>query len=103
MTPEELLVVFRNNLRSIREELGMSQSELARRIDGHPGYISDLERGTRGVNLGTLATLSTALGVSPATLISTANVSRTPMEKRGPGRPPSPDNTTRARDFAASR
>lgn len=71
MTSEQLVDLFRQNLRAIREEAGLSQSELARRIDATPGYVCDLERGRRSPNLGTLAPLAEALGVSPSSLIST--------------------------------
>lgn len=71
MSPEELIALFMANLRSIREEAGLSQSELARRTGMTPSYICDLERGRRKPNLGTLAPLAAALGVSPSTLIST--------------------------------
>lgn len=71
MIPEELIALFIANLRSIREEAGFSQSELARRTGMTPSYICDLERGRRKPNLGTLAPLAAALGVAPSTLIST--------------------------------
>jgi transcriptional regulator with XRE-family HTH domain len=70
MTDEQLLRLFRANLKAIREEAGMSQSELARRIDRRPAYICDLERGRWNPNLQTLAPLAEALGVAPASLIS---------------------------------
>lgn len=71
MKREQLEVLFRNNLKLLREELGLSQSELARRIKAAPGYINDFEHGRRTPTLGTLAVLAEALGVSPATLVST--------------------------------
>jgi transcriptional regulator with XRE-family HTH domain len=72
MTEEQLLDLFRDNMRAIREELGISQSELARRVGKCPGYICDVERGRRSVNLGTLASIADGLGVNPSQLISTA-------------------------------
>ena len=72
MTEDQLLTLFRNNLRSLREDLGISQSELARRIGKCPGYICDMERGRRSPNLTTLALLSDGLGLNPSVLISTA-------------------------------
>ncbi|MCE5267232.1 MAG: helix-turn-helix domain-containing protein [Planctomycetaceae bacterium] len=72
MTEEELLSLFRRNMRLLREELGISQSELARRIGRKPGYICDMERGRRAPNLATLALIAEGLGLNPSVLISTA-------------------------------
>ena len=71
MTDKQLLDVFRSNLKALRTEAGLSQSELARRIGRTPAYICDLERGRGAPNLSTLAPIADALGVSPSTLIST--------------------------------
>ena len=72
MTDEQLAVLFRENLKALREELGITQSELARRIGKMPGYICDIERGRRVPNLGTLASVADGLGVTPSILLSTA-------------------------------
>ena len=72
MTPDELVSLFRGNVKAIREELDISQTELARRMGVAPSYICDIERGRRNPNLTTLAQLADALGVMPAALISTA-------------------------------
>ncbi len=71
--PTNISDLFRANLRAIREELGLSQSELARRIERKPSYICDLENKRRpGVTLETVAAIAEGLGVAPATLLSTA-------------------------------
>ena len=72
MTEEQLLALFRQNMRALREDLGISQSELARRIGKTPGYICDMERGRRALNLSTLALIAEGLGLNPSVLISTA-------------------------------
>lgn len=72
VTPDALTELFRSNMRAVREELGLSQSELARRIGKAPGYICDMERGRRAPNLTTLAEIADGLGVTPAVLVSTA-------------------------------
>jgi len=72
MTQEELVSLFRENMQLLREELGISQSELARRIGRTPGYVCDMERGRRAPNLKTLALIAEGLGVNPSVLISTA-------------------------------
>jgi len=74
MTEDQLLALFRRNMKALREELGISQSELARRIGKCPGYICDMERGRRAPNLATLAQISEGLGLNPSVLISTAVV-----------------------------
>jgi len=72
MTKDELIALFRENLTLLREDLGISQSELARRIGRTPGYVCDLERGRRKPNLTTLALIAEGLGLNPSMLISTA-------------------------------
>lgn len=73
MKRDELCDLFRANMRAIREELGISQSELARRLDVFPSYICDIENRRRpGLSLGTIADIAEGLGVAPATLISAA-------------------------------
>jgi transcriptional regulator with XRE-family HTH domain len=72
MTQDQLLSLFRENMRLLRQELGISQSELARRIGKTPGYICDMERGRRAPNLSTLALIAEGLGLNPSVLISTA-------------------------------
>ena len=70
MKPAQLVDLFRTNMAAIREELGISQSELARRIGKTPGYVCDIERGRRAPNLTTLATIADGLGVTPAVLVA---------------------------------
>jgi two-component system, response regulator len=47
-----------------RNRLGLSQEALAERADLHRTYITDIERGTRNLTLGSIAKLAAALGVS---------------------------------------
>lgn len=49
-------------LRRAREELGITQTELARRLDVKPPYIAAIEAGRRNLTLGQLAKLADALG-----------------------------------------
>jgi transcriptional regulator with XRE-family HTH domain len=69
MTSEFLNGLFRRNLRDVRVSIGLSQSELARKMGVAPSYICDLERGRRDPMLGTLAPLADALGVDPDALV----------------------------------
>lgn len=76
MTGDEAYDLFRRNLRDIRTELGISQSELARRMDVYPSYICDLENSRRpGITLETIAKIAEHLGIAPASLLTTV---RTP-------------------------
>lgn len=56
-------------LRRMREERGLSLSELARRSGIGKGTVSELENGLRGARLDTLFALSTALEVPLGALI----------------------------------
>jgi len=73
---DSLLLVFRENIRIIREDLDISQSELARRVNRSPGYVCDIEHGRRKPNLTTLAILAEALGVNPSLLLSSSLAAR---------------------------
>lgn len=59
---------FAVNLRQARETAGISQEELAERIEVHRTEISLLERGGREPRLGTMVKLATALGTTPEAL-----------------------------------
>ncbi len=59
---------FAANLRRAREIAGISQEELAERIEVHRTEISLLERGGREPRLGTMIKLAVALGTTPEAL-----------------------------------
>ena len=65
---EHLSRVFRENVRALRGDLGISQTELARRLGRSPGYVCDVERGRRRPNVGTAALFAEALGCAAAVL-----------------------------------
>ena len=52
-----------------REQLGISQEELAHRAGLHRTYISDIERGARNPSLKTLSRLAEALELATSELI----------------------------------
>ena len=79
VTREQLVELFRSNLRALREDAGLSQSDLARRMETLPNVVCDLEKGRRVPSFGTLARLADGLGVTPAALFSTV--------RSGHGRP----------------
>lgn len=73
---EDVLLVFRKNIRIMRDDLGISQSELARRIARSASYVCDIERGRRNPNLTTVALFAEALGCTPPVLLSLSLAAR---------------------------
>lgn len=64
--PKEL---FGQNVRRIRNEVGLSQEELAFRAKLHRTYISSVERGARNVSLENIFAIAEALEVAPGDLL----------------------------------
>jgi len=56
-------------LREWRKHRGLTQDQLAGRLDTSKGYISDLERGVRRYNQDILEALADALNCEPADLL----------------------------------
>jgi transcriptional regulator with XRE-family HTH domain len=65
---EDVLRALAAAVRARREQLGMSQEELAHRAGLHRTYISDVERGARNVALKNLVRLADALDMDVADL-----------------------------------
>lgn len=57
-------------LRSCRQQLGITQEELAWRASMHRTYIADIERGARNVSLRSVANLAKALEVTLGELLA---------------------------------
>jgi len=55
---------FGDAVRSRREELGLTQEDLAEKAGIHRTYLSDIERGTRNVSLVNIERLADALSLS---------------------------------------
>lgn len=53
-----------------REELGMTQEDLAHKAGIHRTYLSDVERGTRNLSLVNIEKLAAALSVSMSKLFA---------------------------------
>ena len=71
MSPKNpVLTSFGNLLRAIREEVGLSQENLALKAGLHRNYIGILERGEQNPSLLVMLKISKALGVSLAELLS---------------------------------
>jgi CheY-like chemotaxis protein len=59
---------FGISIRGWRDQLGISQEELATRSNLHRTYISDVERGTRNISLENITKLAVALDISVSAL-----------------------------------
>lgn len=58
------------NVRTLREQLSISQEELGFRSGLDRTYVSGVERGVRNPTVMVLARLATALDVEPSTLLA---------------------------------
>ena len=56
--------VVGGEIRRSRLELGLSQAELARRLDVTPPYITNVEAGRVNLTVGQLANIASALGTA---------------------------------------
>lgn len=65
--------VFGKRLKSLREDKGLSQSELARMVDASPALINLMESGQRNPSLATLQDLADALGTTIDYLVGRAD------------------------------
>ncbi|WP_044209512.1 helix-turn-helix domain-containing protein [Coleofasciculus chthonoplastes] len=61
--------VVASNLRKLRQEIGISQEELAGKCGLHRTYVGAIERSERNITLQTLEKLAVSLGVSPLDLL----------------------------------
>jgi len=68
----DLKSLLGNAIRTKRNDLGISQEELADRAGLHRTYISDIERGARNLSLESIDKLATALQISIASLFINA-------------------------------
>lgn len=65
-------------IRTRREELGLSQEQLAFESGLHRTYISQLERGMKSPTIRVLFTLAKALDIEPQKLIAGISASESP-------------------------
>jgi transcriptional regulator with XRE-family HTH domain len=68
--PDKLQNLFQRNLRARRQELGLTQTQLAKLIGAQQPYVADLENGERHPTIKTIAKLSEALKVPPDFFLS---------------------------------
>lgn len=67
--PDSLRVVFADNVRRRRAELGWSQEMLAAEAKLHRTYVGSIERAERNVSLDNIAKLAAALNLAPDLLL----------------------------------
>ena len=72
----QFLIDFGKNFKKIREEKGMSQTDLAMRINGDNSKISQIERGIYDFKISTLLIVAEALGVDAGKLFSFENIDK---------------------------
>ena len=60
---------FGENLKRIRAKKGISQGDIARALEVHKGYISNIEHGKTNPTLATIAKIAKAIGVSVGELM----------------------------------
>lgn len=58
------------NIRSIREKMGLSQDVFADRCGIHRTYVGAIERGESNITLDTLARVAAAAGIKPQALLN---------------------------------
>lgn len=68
--------VFGRNVRRHRQQLRISQEELAERADLHRTYIGDIERGVRNVSLVNIAKIAAALELPISRLLDIENAEK---------------------------
>lgn len=62
-------VLFGARLRQLRQQVGISQEELAHRAGVDRTYVSSCERGRRNLTLEAIVKFASALGVKPSDLL----------------------------------
>lgn len=62
--PDNIRILFGNQVRNLRQARGVSQEELAFISNLHRTYISDIERGTRNISLDNINKIAVSLNIS---------------------------------------
>ncbi len=83
----ELPKLLGKTIRLRRQELGLSQEELAWRAGLNRTYVTDVERGARNLSLSTMDKLAQALRVPLSTLLHEADKARGAVEQSASGEP----------------
>ena len=67
---KNLVVAVAQSIRSLRQEIGLTQEDLAERAGLDRTYISGVERAVRNITLGSLEQIVDALGVDLPTFLT---------------------------------
>lgn len=73
---EDFAAAFGAVLRSIRNDRGLSQEELAFKADIHRNYVGLLERGVRQPSLATIFYIADALNLPASDLVAKVDIYR---------------------------
>lgn len=73
MNKNDVAKIFGEEIRRVRDEVGISQERLALEADVDRSFLSKMERGIRQPSLTVLLKLCRALEYSPAKLVSDVN------------------------------
>lgn len=66
----DLQRILGENLRAIRRREGLSQEQMAERLDWHRTYVGGVERGERNLTLQSVERLAAFLGLDPLVLLT---------------------------------
>lgn len=80
--PRVAAETFGHRLERLRDDAGLSQSSLARRVGVSQSAVSQMESGERSPSYGMLVQLADALGVSVAYLVGAAVEQLSPVEEK---------------------
>lgn len=69
INPSSLRFVFAQNIKKLREELGLSQEALADLVGLHRTYVGSIERAERNISIDNIEKIAKALNVSPGSLL----------------------------------
>ena len=72
VTKSQIRKVLGRAIRKHREQLDLTQEELAERAEVHRTYLADIERGSRNPSVESVRRIAYALGVSISELFKTA-------------------------------
>lgn len=70
MAKEKILILFGNQVREIRKQLGISQEELSFKANLHRTYIGMIERGEKNITLVNIEKIAIALEIDIKDLLN---------------------------------
>ncbi|TEA48088.1 XRE family transcriptional regulator [Bacillus sp. BH2] len=70
----DFLKLIGENIRFLRKKRGLTQEELAERINLQQAYIGGVERGERNISMLTLQKIANGLEVSPDIILNFGNI-----------------------------